>query len=670
MNVREAEKRLKELRELIHKYDYHYYVLDQPLVSDAEYDQLMKELLDLEAEFPELVTPDSPSQRVGGEPLPFFEPVRHRKPLLSLANAFDREDLENFIRRVKSLAGTSPTYVAEPKIDGLSVALVYEQGVFVRGATRGDGVVGEDITQNLRTIRSLPLRLREPVPRLEVRGEAFMFREAFRELNKQREERGEPLFANPRNAAAGSLRQLDPRVTAARPLEIYVYELLYVEGLSIGRHVEALEYLGNLGFPVIPQYTLCRGIDDIWETCLAWQEKREELPYGVDGVVVKVNELDLYDRLGATAKSPRWAIAYKFPAEEAVSRLIDIIVRVGRTGVLTPTAVLEPVRLAGTTVSRATLHNEDTIREKDVRIGDYVLVRKAGDIIPEVVKPLKERRTGKEQEFRMPARCPECGSEVVRLEGEAAHRCTGSLTCLAQVKESLIHFASRDAMDIEGLGPAIVTQLVDRGLVRDAGDLYRLSYDDLVELERMGPQSSKNLLEAIERSKNNSLARLIFALGIRHVGASTARVLAGRFGSLEKLEQARPEDLEAIPEIGPKTAESIRTFFDQPGNMRVIEKLRAAGVRMEDKEQPEVEVGPLAGRQFVFTGTLKSFTRKQAEELVERLGGRATSSVSRQTDYVVAGANPGSKLDRARSLGVTVITEEEFLELVNKPIPR
>lgn len=660
----EAEKRLKELRKIIAEHDYRYFVLDAPVITDQEYDALMRELLELEKRFPELVTPDSPSQRVGGAPRPEFATVRHRQPLLSLSNAFNAEDLRDFDRRVRDLAGREVDYVVEPKIDGLSVALTYVDGVFTTGATRGDGEVGEDVTANLRTIRVLPLYLRRPVPRLEVRGEAYMPKEAFAKLNEAREEAGEPVFANPRNAAAGSLRQLDPQVTASRTLGLFVYQVLYVEGVELSTQMEALEYLEEQGFPINPYRRHCRNIEEVLEVISEWTpERRTALPYEIDGLVIKVNDLALHRVLGSTAKSPRWAIAYKFPAEEAITRIRDIIVRVGRTGVLTPTAILDPVRLAGSTVSRATLHNEDMIREKDIRLGDTVVIHKAGDVIPEVIRVLPERRTGEEKEFRIPERCPACGARVVREPGEAAHRCTGGLACPAQVKERIIHFASRAAMDIQGLGPAIISQLLEAGLIRDAADLYYLKIEDLLPLERFAEQSANNLVSAIQKSKNNGLEKLLFALGIRHVGERAARTLAKHFRSLDRIKEASFEELTSLPDIGPKIAASIRDFFAEPLNLEVIEKLRRAGVKMEASEERE-ETGPLAGKTFVLTGTLPHLTRQEATELILRAGGKVSSSVSRRTDYVVVGENPGSKYDKARKLGIPLLDEEGLLKLV------
>lgn len=662
----EAEKRINELRGIIEKHNYFYYVEDKPEISDREYDQMMGELISLENQFPQYLTGDSPSQRVGGEPLRGFEAIRHFRPLLSLSNAFNLKDLEDFHRRNQSSIAEKIEYVVEPKIDGLSIVLTYEDGILQVGATRGDGETGENITQNLKTIRAIPLRLRENLPRLIVRGEAYMPKLSFTRLNETREEKGEELFANPRNAAAGSLRQLDPNIAASRSLNAFFYEIIYVEGKNLKTHWEGLEFLQELGFPVNSERILTKEINECASYCVEWAEKRAELPYEIDGMVIKINNLSWQEQLGATAKSPRWAIAYKFPAEQAITTLEDIIVRVGRTGVLTPTAILKPVRLAGTTVSRATLHNEDMIIEKDIHIGDRVIVQKAGDIIPEIVAVLPEYRTGQEKKFRLPDTCPECGSKVVRPEGEAAHRCSAGLSCPAQVKEGIIHFASRNAMDIEGLGPKIVEQLFNAELINDMADLYYLKEANLLELDRMGQLSVANLLTGIEESKNRPLSRLIFGLGIRHVGARGAKSLADYFGSLKALESTDENSLQAIPDIGPKVASSITNFFAQEGNRNVIEKLAKAGVKMEEIAETNPQTGKFAGQQFVLTGTLVSFSRKEAGELIENLGGRVVGSVSKNTDYVVAGEKPGSKYNKAVELNISILTEEEFINLLQQ----
>ncbi|TYP51308.1 NAD-dependent DNA ligase LigA [Thermosediminibacter litoriperuensis] len=669
MDRSEAEARLKELRELINYHNRQYYVYDNPVISDAEYDKLMRELEKLEKQFPELITPDSPTQRVGGEPLPYFSQVVHRVPMMSLANAFDTGELKDFHRRVTDAVGNDVQYVVEPKIDGLAVSITYEDGLFRTAATRGDGEVGEDVTQNVKTIKSVPLRLdfsSDKTPAvLEVRGEVYLPKEDFRRLNEEREEQGLPLFANPRNAAAGSLRQLDPKVTAKRPLAVYVYGLGYAEGIEFETHYEILQFFKRIGLRVNPHVVLFDRFEDVMDYCISWNEKRHDLPYEIDGMVIKVNSLEQQRILGATAKSPRWAIAYKFPAEQKTTVIKDIIVRVGRTGVLTPTAILEPVRVAGSTVSKATLHNEDYIKEKDIKIGDTVIIHKAGDVIPEVVEVVKEKRTGKERDFEMPHRCPECGSEAVRLPGEAAYRCTNSTGCPAQIRRSIEHFASRDAMDIRGLGPAIVSLLISQGLIKDAADLYYLKRDDLVPLERMGEKSAANLLAAIEESKKRPLDRLIYALGIPFVGSRTASLLAEAFGSIDDLQKAEYEDLIKVPEIGDKIAQSILAFFRQEQTHDLISRLRAAGVNMEAQKKAKGP-RPLDGLTFVLTGTLEKYTRQQATELIEKLGGRVTGSVSKKTDYVIVGKDPGSKYENALKLGIKILNEGEFEELIEK----
>lgn len=664
---KEIQERVEKLREEIRRYDYYYYVLNQPLISDAEYDKLFRELLELERQYPELVTPDSPTQRVGAPPAEEFAPVEHAIPMLSLANCFDDEELEEWDDRVRRMLGGEPVeYVCEPKLDGLSVELVYVDGVFTVGSTRGDGRVGEDVTRNLRTIKQVPLRLfplNGKVPKLlEARGEVYMEKEAFRRLNEERERAGEPLFANPRNAAAGSLRQLDPNVTASRPLKIFFYAMGRAEGIEIRSQVELLTTFPKLGLPVNPLWKLCKTLDEVKAFYRELLAMRHELPYEADGMVVKVNDFAQREILGEVSRAPRWAIAYKFPAEEATTRVLDIVVQVGRTGALTPVAILEPVEVSGATVSRATLHNEDEIRRKDIRIGDWVIVRRAGEVIPEVVKSIPERRTGAEKEFKMPERCPACGGPVVRPPGEVAYRCE-NLSCPARIKESIRHFASRRAMDIEGLGEKLVDKLVETGLVRKLSDIYRLKKEDLVNLERMGEKSAQNLLEQIERSKNAGLARLIFALGIRYVGEHLAEVLAEHFPSLEALSNATYEELIGIPEIGPRIAQSIVDFFRNEENRKLIQELKELGVKTEAEKPKE---GPLSGKTFVFTGALSAFTREEARRLVESLGGRVASSVSRKVDYVVVGTDPGEKLRKAQELGITILTEEEFRKLVGR----
>ena len=662
-SLEQARERAEALRSELEAHNHRYYVLDEPTITDFEYDQMIRELEELEKQYPSLATPYSPTQRVGGRPKEGFSTVRHLTQMLSLANAFNGGELQDFDRRVRqTLPGETVEYVVEQKIDGLAVSLYYENGVFVRGATRGDGINGEDITENLKTIRSVPLRLRRPLPALEVRGEAYMPKEAFARLNEARDETGEPLFANPRNAAAGTLRQLDPKITASRHLALFTYDIGYNSGLDLQEHVKTLEMLQELGFKVAREYQVFSTIDEIVEYCRMWHNKRFNLSYAMDGMVLKVNSLSQRQLLGATMKSPRWAIAYKFPPEQAVSVVKNIFVRVGRTGVLTPGAELEPVKLAGTTVTRATLHNEDIIKEKDIRVGDHVLVQKAGDIIPEVIAVLAQERTGQETPWSMPARCPSCGSQVERVQGESAVRCS-NMACPAKLWEELIHFVSRNAMDIAGLGPAVTGQLLAAGLVHDPADLYALRYDDLVKIERMGAKSAQNLLEAIDASRANPLSRLIFALGIRHVGERAAKILAECYGSLQTLMEARQEELTEIPEIGPKIAASIVSFFESAQNRQVVDKLIRAGVNTVSEKDDQAGEKPLAGKVFVITGTLEDFSRQAAGELVEKLGGKVTSSVSRSTDYVLVGEKPGSKYDKAVALGVTVLNEEEFKEL-------
>ncbi|HHV35434.1 MAG TPA: NAD-dependent DNA ligase LigA [Syntrophomonadaceae bacterium] len=662
-SLSEARQRVEALRIEIRKHDHRYYVLDDPLITDQEYDSLIRELERLEGEFPELITPDSPTQRVGGAPIDEFRTVRHTTPLFSLSNAFEDGELRDFDRRVRQLSGSEVDYLVEPKIDGLSVVLTYENGEFVLGATRGDGIFGEDITENLRAVRLLPMRLSRSLPRFVVRGEAFMPKKAFARLNKERDERGEPPFANPRNAAAGSLRQKDPKVTASRTLGVFCYQVLEYEGAEVKTQQNVLDMLKELGFSVQEESKHCQNIEEVIAYCHQWIEKRHTLNYDIDGMVVKVNSLQLHNILGRTAKSPRWAIAFKFPAEQVVTRLREIFVRVGRTGVLTPTAILDPVQVAGVMVSRATLHNEDMIRQKDVRVGDYVVIQRAGDVIPEVVRVLQERRTGEEEVFQMPERCPVCGSKVLHQEDEVAVRCTG-IACPAQLKELILHFVSREAMNVDGVGPALVTQLVDREFIKDYADIFFLNREDLLGLERMGEKSTDNILTAIEKSKERGLAPLLFSLGIRHVGIRAAEILAERFGSLEALAEASSEELTAIPEIGPKIAQSIVTFFQQEQTRLVLDKLKKAGVKMEQEMSAREEVLPLADRVFVLTGSLPNMTRKEATDLIKKYGGKVSSSVSRKTDYLLAGSEPGKKFERAQELEIPIIEEHDFLQMV------
>ncbi len=666
-----ARERAETLRRELQRHDYLYHALDAPEITDAEYDRLLVELQQLEKEYPELITPDSPTQRVGARLREGFATVRHTVPMLSLSNAFGEQDLREFDRRVRSGLGEemSPNYVVELKIDGLAVSLVYRDGILVQGATRGDGEYGEDITHNLKTVKSIPLRLLEPGVNLEVRGEVYMSKESFVELNRVREEHGETIFANPRNAAAGSLRQLDPSVTARRNLSIFVYGAGSVSlpgAQAPATHMETLALFDRLGLRVNTHHQLCRDIEEVISYCRLWTEKKAELPYAIDGLVIKVNSLAQQAALGATMKSPRWATAFKFPAEEAETTVRDIIVSVGRTGAVTPTAVLEPVRVAGSTISRASLHNEDIIREKDVRIGDRVIIHKAGDVIPEVVRVLAEQRTGGEKIFTMPATCPDCGAEVIRQTGEAAYRCAGA-SCPAQLLEGLIHFASRGAMDIAGMGPAVVTQLVNAGLVRDVADIYRLTGEQLLALERFADKSAENLVQAIRDSKERPLYRLLYALGIRHVGERASRILAEHFGDLRRIMEAGAEELTAIPEIGPKIAESVVNFMRQEQNRALIDRLTELGlnVTMDNQTGPDSTDALLTGQTFVLTGTLTTLKRDEAKELIENQGGKVVSSVSKNTGYVVAGENPGSKYDKAVKLGIPIIGEKELLEMLN-----
>ncbi|MBS6371868.1 MAG: NAD-dependent DNA ligase LigA [Lawsonibacter sp.] len=651
---------LQALRRELEQANYEYYVQDAPAMSDYDYDHKLRRLEELEGEHPELITPDSPTQRVGGKALESFQQVIHQVPLESLQDVFDYDELRQFDQRVRA-AVPGAEYDVEPKVDGLSVALEYENGLFVRGATRGDGQVGEDVTENLRTVRSIPLRIPDAPARLIVRGEVYMPKKVFHALNEERERRGEALFANPRNAAAGSLRQLDPRVAASRRLDIAVFNVQWAEGETFRTHVETLKYLKQKGFKVIPHYS-CRGVEEAIGQVAAIGEGREDFPFDIDGAVIKVNDLAQRELLGSTAKFPRWAAAYKYPPEVKPSRVLDIVIQVGRTGVLTPRAVLEPVRLAGTTVTSATLHNQDFIAEKDVRIGDTVLVRKAGEIIPEVLSVEMEKRPEGAEPYRFPQSCPVCGAPVEREEDGAHIRCTGA-ECPAQLLRNLAHFASRDAMDIDGLGIAVVENLVSAGLVKTPGDLYFLDAGKVAELDRMGKRSAQKLLEAIERSKSQDLSRLLFAFGIRQVGQKAGKVLAARFRTLEALQSATLEELTGVDDIGAVTAQSLLDWFASPQSQHLIARLREAGVNMEAEEQGGDQ--RFAGMTFVLTGSLERFTRDEASKMIEDRGGKAASSVSKKTSYVVAGAAAGSKLRKAQELGVPVLTEEEFLALMN-----
>lgn len=657
------------LRGEIRYHDRKYYVENQPEISDSEYDQLMRRLKALEEEYPTTVTPDSPTQRVAGEPAEGFETVEHATPMLSLDNAIGEEELFEFEQRARRIVGdVEIQWVAELKFDGLGVSLLYEDGYFVRGATRGDGFRGEDVTANLRTIRSIPLRVEPPVPQLrrfEVRGEVILSREGLGRINREREEKGEPLFANPRNAAAGSIRLLDSRIAATRPLDIFLYYLLAPDEGFISTHMQAINLMGEMGFKVSPYVQPCPSIHDVLRYCREWERNKAALPYNVDGVVVKANSLALRRRLGTTTHHPRWAIAFKFQPEQATTKILRIEVNVGRTGAITPAAVFEPVQLSGTTVQRATLHNQDEIDRKDIRVGDTVLVEKGGDVIPKVVQVITAKRTGIEQRYRLPDTCPVCGARVHRPEGEVVARCTGS-ACPAQLKERLLHYAGRAAMDIDHLGPSTIDRLVERGMVKDFADLYSLEVPEVAQLERMAEKSAQNLVQAIQRSKAAGLQRALFALGIRFVGERVAAILAEHYDSIDQLVRAEPAELEEIPEIGSKVAESIVIFFQQEENLRVVEKLRDAGVSLEAKRRrPRAGGGPLGGKQFVLTGTLAGFTREEAKARIEELGGRVTSSVGAKTSYVVVGSDPGSKLAKARQLGIEELGEAEFKRLVS-----
>lgn len=651
---------MKRLRRELVQAGYEYYVLDAPVMSDYDYDHKLRQLEELEAKYPEMVTPDSPTQRVGGAALDAFEQVRHTVPLESLQDVFDFDEVKAFDQRVRAVVPDA-VYTVEPKVDGLSVALEYVDGIFVRGATRGDGQVGEDVTENLRTIRSIPMRLPQAVSgRLIVRGEAYMPKKVFHALNEQREQRGESLFANPRNAAAGSLRQLDPKVAAARKLDIAVFNIQLAEGEHFTTHEETLEYLRSQNFKVIP-YRLCEDIDAVTAHIAAIGENRENYPFDIDGAVVKVNSLANREILGSTAKFPRWAAAYKYPPEEKATKLLDIAVQVGRTGVLTPKAVLEPVHLAGTTVTYATLHNQDFITERDIRIGDTVMVRKAGEIIPEVLSVVIDKRPEGTIPYLLPAYCPECGAAVARDEDGAHIRCTGA-ECPAQLLRNLAHFASRDAMDIEGLGIAVVENLVKAGLVKTPGDLYFLKEEDLAELEHMGKKSARNLLAAIEKSKGQDLSRLLFSFGIRQIGQKAGKILASRFGTIDALLEATPEQLTAVEDIGAITAKNVVDWFADPQSRHLIQRLKEAGVNMTAAQQGDDQ--RFTGKTFVLTGSLERFTRSEATEMIEARGGKASGSVSKKTSYVVAGEAAGSKLRKAQELGIPVLTEEEFLEMM------
>jgi DNA ligase (NAD+) len=663
-------ERLQWLRGEINRHNHAYYIQDDPEISDAEYDRLFDELVALEDAHPEFVTPDSPTQRVGAAPLDAFDTVRHSLPMLSLNKATTEEEFLDFHRRVRDLSGLPDEdiqYTVEPKFDGLAVELIYREGLFELGCTRGDGIVGEDVTLNLRTVKSIPLKLLGgTVPDLiEVRGEVIMTKEDFARLNREREKADQPLFANPRNAAAGSVRQLDPRITHTRPLSLFAYGTGRVEGRQLTCHWDSLRYLQRLGFRISGHARLCRSVDEVIEYHQEILDERDGLPYEIDGIVIKVNAFPVQQRLGELSRSPRWAVAWKFPAQQEHTVVEDIIVSVGRTGSLTPVAVLAPVRVGGVEVRRASLHNEDEVRKKDVRIGDTVVIQRAGDVIPEVVKVVESKRTGEERAFVMPDTCPVCGSRVERPEGEAIHRCTG-LACPAQVKENLAHFVSKAAMNVDGLGQKLLEQMVDKGMIEDPADLYFLDKEALMKMDRMGDKLAGNLLKAIAKSRTPDLANLIYALGIRNVGVHLARVLAKEFKSLDTLAGQELERLQEVHEIGPTVAQSLYNFFHDPKNLDILEKLRRGGVVFPVEEDPGREEVPLAGKTFVLTGGLDTLTRDEARGIIEEQGGRVSSSVSKKTDFVIAGKDPGSKLDKARELAIEVLNEEEFKKMVGR----
>ena len=657
-----VQKRIQELSELLEYHSKKYYVEDNPEISDYEYDMMLRELENLEKDHPEYISPLSPTQRVGGKAVDGFGEVVHEVPMESLQDAFSESEIYDFDRRVADVV-SEYEYAVEHKIDGLSVSLEYVNGEFVRGSTRGDGNVGEDVTQNLKTIKSIPMKLTEKVPFLEVRGEVYISKENFRKVNEQREEREELVFANPRNAAAGSLRQLDPKVAAERKMDIFVFNIQKIEGHVIENHVDGLKYLKKLGFKTILNETVFPDIKSAFARVLEIGEERGNLPFDIDGAVIKVNNLSERSVLGSTSKFPRWAVAYKFPPEQKETKLLDILLQVGRTGAVTPLAVLEPVRVAGTTVSRATLHNQDYIDEKDIKIGDTVIVQKAGDIIPEILSVKKEKRTGSERAFKMPEKCPVCGANVVREEGEAAFRCTGS-SCPAQITRNIIHFVSRNAMDIDGLGPAIIEQLLEKNMIKNAADLYYIQAQDVMTMDKMGKKSAENLINALNKSKENTLSKLITALGIRFVGEKASKSLAKYAKNMDTLINLTKDELVSIDEIGDAMAQSVVDYFAEPQNLELIEKLREAGVNFDEKIAENTDLR-FENMTFVLTGTLSEFTRSEASEIIEKMGGKTSSSVSKKTTYVLAGEEAGSKLEKANKLGVKVISEQEFKDMIS-----
>ena len=663
LNNEQAKKRIDELTERLNYHNYKYYVEDSPEISDFEFDEMLVELEELENKYPEFRHNDSPTIRIGGEPVSEFTPVTHEVQMQSLQKAFSKEEIFDFDRRVREVV-ENPEYVVEHKIDGLSVSLEYVDGIFTRGSTRGDGITGEDVTENLKTIRSIPLRIKDKIPFLEVRGEVFLSRANFEKINRSLEEQGQQLFANPRNAAAGSLRQLDPKIAASRGLDIFVFNIQRINGIQINNHIDSLRFLKEQGFKTILNEKIFKTPQEVFEQILNIGEERGKLPFDIDGAVVKVNDFRMRDLLGVTAKFPKWAIAYKYPAEKQKTVIRDIKIQIGRTGVLTPLAILDTVRIAGSNVSRATLHNADFIQEKDIRIGDTVVIQKAGDIIPAVVEVLFENRTGNEKRFQMPKYCPECGAQVVREDGEAAYRCTG-VNCPAQRFRNIIHFVSRSAMDIEGLGPSIIEQMLERNLIENASDLYYLSADDIAKMDKLGEKSAQNIMSALEKSKHNQLYRLINAFGIRHIGEKAAKILAGKYKKLEALMNASIEDLTTIDDIGETMAESVIEYFNEPQNIEFIDRLKNAGVSFEDDVQKEENVDKrFEGKTFVLTGTLSKYKRTEASAIIEAFGGKTSSSVSKKTSYVLAGEEAGSKLDKALKLGVQVISEDDFEEMI------
>ncbi len=665
MNKTQAKQRIEELRKQAEYHAKKYYDNDAPEISDFEYDMLMVELRNLEKEFPEYQSKESLTQKVGGHVKEGFEKVTHEVPLQSLQDVFSIEEVEEYVKKIDEKAEENQienkTYVIETKIDGLSAALEYKQGKFVKGATRGNGLVGEDVTNNLKTIKTIPMELTEKID-ITVRGEVFISKSDFEKMNQEREENEEELFANARNAAAGSLRQLDSKITAKRPLDIYIFNVQKIEGKEFNSHFEELEYLSKLGFNVNPVRIPCKTVEEIEKAIQKIGDDRENLSFGIDGAVVKVDDLKFREILGTTAKTPRWAIAYKYPPETKETKLKDIVCQVGRTGVITPMAILEPVKVAGSTISKTTLHNQDFIKEKELKIGDTVVIQKAGDVIPEIVKALKEKRTGEEKEFEMPTVCPVCGAEAIREEGEAAIRCTG-IECPAKLFRNLVHFVSREAMNIDGLGESIIGQLLDKKLIENIADIYILKFEDIASLKKNGQKFAQNLVDSINKSKENDLHRLITALGIRHVGVKASKILAKKYKNIDNLMEATAEELSEINDIGPIVANSIREFFLQDQTKDLIEKLKQAGVNLESLEE-DIQDDRFAGKTFVLTGSLEKYTRGEAANLIEKFGGKTSSSVSKKTDYVLAGEEAGSKLTKAQNLGVTILTEAEFEELV------